>query len=256
MKKRSTAIITGSATGVGAATAIQLAEEGWNVLVNYSKSEQEAQATASQCESLGAEVILMKADVAEDTNCRMMVDAVMAKWGRLDALVNNAGTTRFCPLADLEGVSEDDFLYLYKVNVLSAFQMSRAAAPHLKKSHGSIVNVSSISALNGSGSSIAYTSSKGALVTLTLSLAHALAPEVRVNCICPGFIQGRWTKNFLGGKYESVRDNFAAASSLQATTTPEDIADAIAYYVTRAKLNTGEIRTVDGGFSHHVVKLG
>jgi 3-oxoacyl-[acyl-carrier protein] reductase len=254
MKK--TAIITGSATGVGAATAIQLAQEGWNVVVNYSKSELEAQETAKKCEGHGAEVILMKADVADDTNCRNMVAAVMTKWGRLDALVNNAGTTRFCPLSDLEGLSKEDFMYLYEVNVLSAFQMSRAAAPHLKKSNGSIVNVSSISALNGSGSSMAYTCSKGAMVTLTLSLAHALAPEVRVNCICPGFIQGRWTKNFLGEKYEAVRDNFAAASSLQATTTPEDIADAIAYYVTRAKLNTGEIRTVDGGFSHHVVKLG
>lgn len=256
MTTRKTAIITGSATGVGAATAIQLAHEGWNVLVNYSKSEQEAQDTASECERKGAEVILMKADVSDDTNCRNMVDAVIRKWGQLDALVNNAGTTRFCALSDLEGLTKEDFMHLYEVNVLSAFQMSRAAAPHLKKSHGSIVNISSISALNGSGSSMAYTCSKGAMVTLTLSLAHALAPEVRVNCICPGFIQGRWTKNFLGEKYEKVNANFAAASSLQMTTTPADIADAIAYYVTRAKLNTGEIRTVDGGFSHHVVKLG
>ncbi|NND31762.1 MAG: SDR family oxidoreductase [Saprospiraceae bacterium] len=253
---RKTSIITGSATGVGASTAIQLAEEGWNVVVNYSKSEREAEETSQVCRSKGAEVLLFKADVSVDDKCRDMVSAAIEKWGRLDALVNNAGTTRFCPLSNLEGVSEDDFLHLYRVNVLSAFQMSRAAAPHLKKTKGSIVNVSSISALNGSGSSIAYTSSKGALVTLTLSLAHALAPDVRVNCICPGFIQGRWTRNFLKENYDRVNANFAQASSLQVTATPEDIADAIAYYVTRAKINTGEIRTIDGGFSHNVAKLG
>ena len=217
---RKSAIVTGSSSGVGAATALMLAKEGWNLVVNYSKSKSEGQDVAQKCRAYGADVILFQGDVSNDDICRDMVDSVVQKWGGLDALVNNAGTTKFCPLSDLEGLNEDDFLNLYRINVLSAFQMSRAAAPHLKKAQGSIVNVSSISALNGSGSSIAYTCSKGAMVTLTLSLAHALAPHVRVNCICPGFIQGRWTKNFLKDSYDKVNRAFAEASSLQVTATP------------------------------------
>ncbi len=253
---RKAAIISGSATGVGAATAIQLAKEGWDVMVNYTKSKTEAEETSRICREAGADVLLIQADVSEDSNCRMMVEKAMQRWGHLDALVNNAGATKYCALPNLEGLNTEDFLSLYQTNVLSAFQLSRAAAPHLKTVEGCIVNVSSISALNGVGSSIAYTCSKGAMVTLTLSLAHALSPDVRVNCICPGFIQGRWTKNFLGDRYEDVNRNFAQASTLKRTTTPEDIADAVAYFVTRAKLSTGEIRTIDGGFSHHVVSLG
>jgi 3-oxoacyl-[acyl-carrier protein] reductase len=233
-----------------------LSQMGWNVLINYSKSKAEAEETAKFCRDAGADIIIMQGDVSNDDVCRQLVEASMAQWGRLDALVNNAGTTRYCPLPDLEGLSRDDFIHLYEVNVLSAFQMSRAAAPHLKKQHGSIVNVSSISALNGSGSSIAYTCSKGAMVTLTLSLAHALAPQVRVNAVCPGFIQGRWTKNFLEEKYEQVNKNFAKASTLQMTATPADIAEGIVYFVTGAKLSTGEVRTIDGGFSHKVTSLG
>jgi 3-oxoacyl-[acyl-carrier protein] reductase len=250
------AIVTGSATGVGAATALMLAKAGWNVVINYSKSKAEAEETTGFCREAGADTLLLQGDVSDDSVCRQLVAGAVDRWGRLDALINNAGTTRFCPLSELEGLTADDFLYLYRVNVLSAFQMARAAAPHLKKQKGSIVNVSSISALNGMGSSIAYTCSKGAMVTLTLSLAHALAPEVRVNAICPGFIQGRWTRGFLGEKYELVNENFARASTLQVTAKPEDIAEGIVYFVTGAKLSTGEIRTIDGGFSHKVTSLG
>ncbi len=251
-----TAIITGSATGVGSATALQLAARGWNVLINYSKSQKEAEDIFSQCKDLGSDALLYKGDVSSDAVCRKMVKIAVDHWGRLDGLVNNAGTTCYCKLSDLEGVKKDDFIYLYEVNLLSAFQMTRAAAPHLKRNKGSIVNVSSISALNGSGSSIAYTCSKGAMVTLTLSLAHALSPDVRVNCICPGFIQGRWTKNFLGERYDEIENSFANASSLNVTATPDDIAESIVYFITGAPLSTGEIRTVDGGFSHYVTKLG
>jgi len=253
---RPAAIITGSATGVGAATAVLLAQKGWNVLINYTRSKIEAEETAEQCRKSGADVIILQGDVSDDLACRKMVDLSIEKWGHLNALVNNAGTTRFCPLPDLEGLTQADFQDLYQVNVVGAFQMARAAAPYLKKEKGSVVNVSSISGLNGSGSSIAYACSKGAMVTLTLSLAHALAPEVRVNAICPGFIQGRWTKNFLGDHYDKVKRNFAQAATLGVTAMPEDIAEGIVYFVTGAKLSTGEIRTIDAGFSHYVTKLG
>lgn len=248
-------IITGSATGVGSATAIMLAEQGWNVLINYTKSKTEAEETAHQCKSLGSDVIIEKGDVSDDHICRRIVSSAFEKWKRLDGLVNNAGTTRYCPLSDLEGVSAEDFHYLYQINLISAFQMSRAASQHLREQRGSIVNVSSIAGLNGSGSSIAYACSKGAMITLTHSLAHALAPEVRVNAICPGFIQGRWTKNFLKENYERVNKNFAEASSLGVTATPRDIAEGIAYFISGAKLSTGEIRTIDAGFSHKVTSL-
>ncbi|MCB0685751.1 MAG: SDR family oxidoreductase [Saprospiraceae bacterium] len=249
------AIVTGSATGVGSSSAKLLAKQGWNVLVNYTKSKDEAEETAKQCIAYGAEVIVFQGDVSEDAVCRSMVQEVIDQWGRLDGLVNNAGTTRFCALNNLEGLNEDDFHYLYQVNLVSAFQMSRAAAPFLKASRGSIVNVSSIAGINGSGSSIAYACSKGAMITLTHSLAHALAPEIRVNAICPGFIQGRWTRNFLKENYEKINQNFAQASSLEVTALPEDIAEGIVYFITGAKLSTGEIRTIDAGFSHKVTTL-
>ncbi len=255
MKK--VAIITGSATGVGAATAKQLSATGaWNVAINYTKSRDEAMQTASRCKALGAEVLTICADVSDDAACVSLVGEVVTRWGRLDTLINNAGTTKFCDFSDLDGLSKEDFFHLYGVNVVGAYQMSRAAYPHLRQQQGSIVNNSSVSALTGVGSSIAYAASKGAMVTLTLSLAHALGPEVRVNAVCPGFIQGRWTKGFLGDRYESVKKTFEQGATLQVTATPGDIADAIVYLATRAKIVTGEIMIVDGGSSLKQVTLG
>lgn len=242
------AIVTGSATGVGAATCKKLAQSGWNVVINYSKSEKEANDTADACAAFGNEVLLCKANVAEDEDCRRMVEETVTKWGRIDALVNNAGTTRFSSYQDLEGLSKQDFLALYEVNVVGAYQMTRATAKYLKGSDdGSIVNTSSISAISGVGSSIAYAASKGALSTMTLSLAHALAPEIRVNAVCPGFIQGRWTKNFLGDRYEEVKGGIENRTLLRKTCLPEDVADSIVYLILNAGLLTGQILTVDGG---------
>lgn len=246
--QRKVALVTGSATGVGAATCLQLAENGWNVVINYSKSAEEAEKTAEDCRKLGAEVLVCQANVAQDEDCRAMVAQTVEKWGRIDALVNNAGTTQFCSYADLEGLTKEDFLSLYEVNVIGAYQVTRAAVPHLKEAtDGAIVNTSSISAISGVGSSIAYASSKGALSTMTLSLAHALAPDIRVNAVCPGFIQGRWTKHFLGEQYDAVNDIISKASLLGRTTVPEDIANSIVFLIEKAGMMTGQILTVDGG---------
>ncbi len=163
-------------------------------------------------------------------------------------MVNNAGTTQFCSYADLEGLTKEDFLSLYEVNVVGAYQVTRAAVPYLKKAaDGAIVNTSSISAISGVGSSIAYASSKGALSTMTLSLAHALAPDIRVNAVCPGFIQGRWTKHFLGEQYDAVNEIISNASLLGRTTVPADIANSIVFLIEKAGMMTGQILTVDGG---------
>jgi len=242
------ALITGSATGVGAATAMTLARNGWNVAINYSRSEKEAYATAEQCEGHGAETIVIKANVAMDSECRAMVAQVADKWGRMDALVNNAGITRFCDYQNLDGLEMDDFLDVYKVNVVGTYQVTRAAVPLLQLSDTAcVVNTSSISAISGIGSSIAYAASKGALSTMTLSLAHALAPTIRVNGVCPGFIQGRWTKGFLGERYEAVKQGIENSTLLHRTALPSDVADSIVYLIEHANLVTGELLVIDGG---------
>ena len=242
------ALVTGSATGVGAATCILLASKNWNVVINYSRSNTEAEQTASSCQALGSDVLVCKADVSDDADCRDIVRKTVEKFGRIDALVNNAGTTRYCSFDNLEGLTKEDFMFLYGVNVVGAFQVTRAAAPHLRKAaSAAIVNTSSISAISGVGSSIAYAASKGALSTMTLSLAHALAPEIRVNAVCPGFIQNRWTKDFLKHRYDAVREQVGAAALLQKTSVPEDIARTIVHLIEDAVMSTGQILVVDGG---------
>ncbi len=250
MKKsdRKVAVVTGSATGVGSETCKLLAELGWNVVVNYSKSEMEARSTAEACQKTGADVLLCQANVADDLQCKEMIDRTIAKWGRIDALVNNAGMTRFCPYNELDGINKADFLDIYEVNVVGAYQMARAAYPYLKQSEdGSVVNVSSISAISGVGSSIAYAASKGALSTMTKSLAVAFGPEIRVNGVCPGFIQGRWTKNFLGERYADAVAAIEQKAVLERTALPREIAEGIAFFICGNRLITGELLTMDGG---------
>ena len=242
-------IVTGSATGVGAAAAKLLASKGCNVVVNYTKSEAEAQATAAACEALGVQAILCQADVAKDEDCRRMVSAAMDRWGRVDGLINNAGTTQFVNHANLEGLSADDFHRIYSVNVIGPFQMTRAVVPHMKAAgRGAIVNVSSIAGVMGVGSSIAYTASKGALNTMTLSLARVLGPEIRVNTIAPGFIQGRWLRGGMGDDaYEAAVAAQERATPLHRAGTPEDMAEAAVWFIEGATNVTGEILIVDAG---------
>jgi 3-oxoacyl-[acyl-carrier protein] reductase len=242
-------IVTGSATGVGAAAAKMLAGKGCNVVINYTKSEAEAKETQAECEAMGVETLLCQADVARDEDCRRMANAAIEKWGRIDGLINNAGTTQFVNHADLEGLSADDFQRIYSVNVIGPFQMVRAVAPQMKaQGRGAVVNVSSIAGVMGVGSSIAYTASKGALNTITLSLARALGPEIRVNTICPGFIQGRWLRGGMGDEmYEAAKAHQERSTPLRKAGTPEDMAQAAVWFIEGADLITGEILIVDAG---------
>lgn len=246
-KETKTAIITGSSSGVGAASCIEFAKRGWNVVINYSQNESGAYELAEICKNLGVATLVCQANVANEEDCQRMVDETIKTLGSIDALVNNAGTTRYCNYNDLEGLNKKDFQDIYEVNVIGAYQMVKMAAPYLKKVHGAIVNISSISAISGVGSSIAYAASKGALSTMTLSLAHALAPEIRVNGVCPGFIQTRWTKGFLGDRYESVKENIEKASLINKTSLPEDIAKGIIYLAIDAVTTSGQLLTIDGG---------
>ncbi|HUN94649.1 MAG TPA: SDR family oxidoreductase, partial [Bradyrhizobium sp.] len=191
------AIITGSASGLGAATAAMLAKDGARIVINYSSSQKEAEETADLCRSAGGDVVVVQGDVSRDEDCRKLA-AAAEDWGRLDILINNAGVTKHVPHGDLDGLSSEDFQRLFGVNTIGPFQMVRATRPLLEaaaKESGrasSVVNVSSVAGISGIGSSVAYAASKGALNTMTLSLSRALAPLIRVNTVCPGYIDTPW----------------------------------------------------------------
>ena len=248
-------VVTGSSSGVGAACARQLAERGCHVVINYASNEDGAEKTAAQCRELGVEVEVVRADVAEDGDCRHLAAAVEARWGRLDSLVNNAGVTKFCDHHDLDGLDKDDFLRIYGVNAVGPYQMARAAAPLMRRGGcGSIVNVASIAGLMGIGSSIAYAASKGALITLGLSLARVLGPEIRVNTVCPGFIDGDWLAQGMGEeRYARTKAHLQKNTPLRMTMTAETVAEAILHFLGGAAGVTGETLIVDGG--HHLQQL-
>jgi NAD(P)-dependent dehydrogenase (short-subunit alcohol dehydrogenase family) len=238
------AIITGASSGIGAASALALSKRGWSVVVNYSRSEAEASQVAAQCQ----DAIVVQADVAEDAECRKLAQAALDKWDRIDALVNNAGTTKFVDHANLDGLTADDFLRIYRVNVVGPFQMTRACAPALAASRGAVVNVSSVAAKLGIGSSVAYAASKAALNAMTYSLARSLGPHVRVNAVCPGYVDTPWHHNALGmDKANQVAAHYAQLVPLKDFARPEDIADAIAWLIEGARQVTGETIFVDGG---------
>ena len=245
---RKVALVTGSATGVGAATALQLARRGWNVVVNYSRSVTEAEATEAACRDAGADTLLLRADVAQDADCRALVATTVERWGRLDALVNNAGVSVFGDAAAWDALDVEAFQRIYAVNTIGSFQMVRACAPHLKAARGCIVNVSSIAGMLGIGSSVPYIASKGALNAMTLHLARTLAPEVRVNAVCPGLITSRWFVDGVGQEAaDKLTANYERMAPLGRPSTPDDVADAIVWLVEGARTTTGELVLLDSG---------
>ena len=244
------AIITGGSRGVGEATAIFLAKKGWNITITCTSSIEDAKKVVERCNKLGVDAIALSADVSEDTSCRETVSATANKWGRIDSLVNNAGTTKFVfDHSNLEGLDAEDFLKIYKVNVVGPFQMVRACKKYLLKStNPSIVNVSSIAGIKGIGSSLAYASSKGALNTMTKSMARNLGP-IRVNAVCPGFIQGEWLRKGLGDEiYNTALANTQANTPLGLAVTPDEVAEVIYGFIDLSKVVTGETYIVDGGY--------
>jgi 3-oxoacyl-[acyl-carrier protein] reductase len=247
------AIITGGSRGVGAATARLLASKGWNITITCTSSIDDAENVVKECEKLGVEAIAITADVSEDNSCVQTAQETIEKWGRIDALVNNAGTTKFVfNHADLDGLDAEDFLHIYKVNVVGPFQMVRACKEMLLNSENpSVVNISSIAGIKGLGSSLAYASSKGALNTMTKSMARNLGP-IRVNAICPGFIQGDWLRNGMGDDlYNAALENLTNNTPLKLTVTPEQVAEGIYSFIDINTVVTGETMLMDGG--HHLI---
>ena len=242
------AIVTGGGTGVGRATSLALARLGCRVVINFSRSRDEATATCEEIAALGVRAITIQADVADDEQCRSMVAQTLMSLGRVDILVNCAGTTEFIPFHDLDAVSDEAWLRLYKVNVVGAFHCARAVRePMLAVGGGVIINVSSVAAQLGQGSSIPYCCTKAALDNLTVSLARTLAPQIRVNGLAPGFIEGRWTQGGLGSKYDGIKQAYEKTLPLGRVCQPEDIADGILSLITGSSLVTGQTLTVDAG---------
>ena len=231
--------------------AVEVASRGAKaVVINYARNRNDAEETGRLVSAHGAEAVLVQGDVADDADCRRIA-AAAEPFGRIDALFNNAGVTRFNNPADLDGVSSQDFLDLYAVNVVGAYQMVRACRALLEAAPrpGAVVMTASIAGVTGIGSSVPYAASKGALNTMTLSLARALAPKIRVNAICPGFIDTPWFGKGLGeAAAERVRANAAAGTPLKAASTPEDIAAAAVFLASPASRHvTGETLLVDAG---------
>ena len=246
--KNKTALVTGGGTGVGKATALRLARAGCKVAVNYSRSREDAERTAEELRALGGEALAIQADVARDDDARRLVAEAVAAWGRLDVLVQCAGTTEFIAFSQLDDVADDVWQRLFQVNVVGAFHVARAAFEPLKASgDGRIVNVSSVAAQLAQGSSIPYCCSKAALDSLTVSLARTFAPHVRVNGVAPGFITGRWLENGLGANYDRVRAAFAKSLPLGRVCDPDDVAAAILSLVAGSPLVTGQTLAVDSG---------
>ena len=249
MGNRKVCVVTGSSSGIGAATVRLYAGHGWDEVVNYSRDMAPAEAIADECRALGVDALVVKADVSSDAGCRRLASEVESRFGRADVLVNNAGTTKFVALKDLDGLEADDFQRIYAVNVIGPYQMSRALVPLLKRNPVTgIVNVSSIAGLMGTGSSIAYMASKGALNAMTVGLARALGPDIRVNAIAPGLVETPWLQNGLGAeRYAQTVQSYKARAALDAVMSPEDVADAAWWLGAGAAKTTGEVLLLDAG---------
>lgn len=238
-----TAIVTGGGTGIGRSCALKLSALGAKVAVVYSRSAAEAESLVRELAAAGGKAIAVKADVSKDAEARALAARVEAEFGSIDALVNNAGRTHFVDLADLEGVSEEQWDEIFDTNVKGTFLTTRACAPALKKAGGCVVNVASIAGLSGKGSSLPYAVSKGAIVTLTKSLARAFAPHARVNAVAPGIVNTRW----VDGKKDHI-DRMSEGTLLGRVAEADDVAEAILGFLLHGDFVTGQTLVVDGGY--------
>lgn len=245
-----TAIVTGGGTGIGEAVSLKLAARGANVIVNYRSSADDAERAAARCAALGVKAAAVRGDVGEDADCRSLADAALELGGSIDMLVNNAGATKFAAHSDLDALSADDFLSIYRTNLVGAYQMIRAVEPAMRAAgRGAVVNVASIAGLFGGGSSTAYSSSKGALINLTKTMARALAPVIRVNVVCPGFIATRWYEDRLPpADYAALLERMSGVLPLAQPGTAEEVADGVLFFCAEgADFVTGETLIMDGG---------
>jgi 3-oxoacyl-[acyl-carrier protein] reductase len=243
------ALVTGGATGIGRSAALALARAGHDVAINYSSSEKAARETAVAAENLGAKTLVVRCDVSDEAGVRAMLRAVEERFGRLDVLINNAGTTASWKPKDLESLSLEDWDRVFAVNVRGLFQVTRAALPLLRASKGCVVNTASIVGLRPGPQPLPYAASKAAVVNLTKTLAYNLGPDVRVNAVAPGWMEGDWMQRMLGDKYEDLMGKRAKATPLKRCVTAEDVAETMMSLIQSNRFVTGEVIVIDGGFS-------
>jgi 3-oxoacyl-[acyl-carrier protein] reductase len=249
LPSRKAALVTGGATGIGRSAVLALARAGFDCAVNYSSSETAARETAAEAEKLGARTLLVRCDVSDEKRVRAMLRAVEEKFQRLDVLVNNAGTTASWKPRDLETLSLKDWDRVFAVNVRGLFQVTRAAVPLLKKSGGCVVNTASIVGLRPGPQPLPYAASKAAVVNLTKTLAWNLGPEIRVNAVAPGWMEGDWMKRMLKDKYADLMEKRAKATPLKRVVTADDVAETMMSLIQSNRFVTGEIVVIDGGFT-------
>jgi 3-oxoacyl-[acyl-carrier protein] reductase len=246
---RPAALVTGSASGIGRAAALRLARAGYDVAINYRRSEDDARRTMAELAALGGRHLALRADVSDDAAVAAMVAAVGAAYGRLDALVNNAGMTSSTLPDDLDGVDLAEWDRVFAVNVRGLFQVTRACADRLRAARGSVVNVASIVGLRPGPQPLAYAASKAAVVSLTRTLSRVLAPEVRVNAVAPGWIAGEWMRRTLGADYDRLMERRAAWTPMKRNVTAADVAETIFSLIASNPYVTGETIVVDGGYA-------
>lgn len=254
MSSRKKALVTGGATGIGRSAVLALARAGYDVAINYGSSAAAASAVAEAAQALGAQTLLLQCDVSDDTAVRQMLASVGEAFGHLDALVNNAGTTAKWKVKDLDSLDMAEWDRTFAVNVKGTFQVSRAAAPWLKKSKeagGSpaIVNTASIVGLRPGPQPLPYAASKAAVVNLTKTLAWNLGPHIRVNAVAPGWMEGDWMERMLRDKYDELMGARAKATPLKRCVTADDVAEVMLNLITGLRFVTGEIVVIDGGFT-------
>lgn len=249
MNERKAALVTGASSGIGRAAAVALAAAGFDVAINYSANEAGAQATASAAREHGANTLVVRADVSDEAAVRAMLSEVTRAFGRLDALVNNAGTTTNVAPKDFEALSLEEWDRVFAVNVRGVFQVTRAALPLLRANGGSIVNTASIVGLRPGPQPLPYAASKAAVVNLTRLLALNLGPQIRVNAVAPGWMQGDWMERMLGERYEDLMGRRARSTPLRRTITADDVAEVIVNLVVSNRMVNGEVVVVDGGFA-------
>jgi 3-oxoacyl-[acyl-carrier protein] reductase len=249
LASRKSALVTGGATGIGRGAVLALARAGYDVAINYSSSEAAAKETATEAHKLGPNTLLIKCDVSDEKAVRAMLATVKDKFGRLDVLVNNAGTTAAWKPKDLDTLSLEEWDRVFAVNVRGLFQVTRAAVPLLKEARGCVINTASIVGLRPGPQPLPYAASKAAVVNLTKTLAWNLGPEIRVNAVAPGWMEGDWMKRMLKDKYEDLMGKRAKATPLKRVVTADDVAETIMSLVQANRFVTGEVVVIDGGYA-------
>ena len=248
--RRPVGLVTGAARGIGRSAALELARQGYDVVVNFSRSREAAEGVATEARAMGVRALVSQADIADEAQVLRMVEELRAEFGRLDALVNNAGTTVATPPSDLDGLSMADWDRVFAVNVRGTFQVTRACVPLLRESdRAAVVNLASIVGLRPGPQPFPYAASKAAVVNLTKTLAGALGPRIRVNAVAPGWMVGEWMEQALGDNYQGLMERRAKLTPLKRCVTPDEVAMTIVSLITSNPFVNGEVIVIDGGFT-------